>query len=422
MRINHIGDFGLPFGMIIQYIYENMPDFKDNDLTITDLQSFYTLSKKRFDEDETFQKCAYLRVVQLQNGDKEIADIWNMIKQISKKSYQAIYDRLNINLVEVGESYYQNMIPGVVQELKDKQLLKDDDGRLIIDIPGSKLPLTVVKSDGGYTYDTTDLAAIRYRLVDLNVDKIYYVVGSSQSLHFKLIFEVAKMAGWLKPHQELHHIGFGLILGDDGKPFRSRSGDTIRLVDLLDEGLTKAMNIVTKRDSGTFTDDQIDKIVKSVSYSAIKYYDLSISRMKNYKFSYDNMLSLKGNTAVYLLYAYVRVSSIIKNAHVNIDGLLQKQVSITTESERELIIYLLRLPEIIKSVEDNFHFHTTCDYLYKLSNIFHNFFKNCRCIFYEDDKKTIKNIDHSRLLLCFLTKKIMTECFYLLNIEPLEQM
>jgi arginyl-tRNA synthetase len=426
MRINHIGDFGLPFGMIIQYIYEEYPNFMNtkDDMTISDLQSCYALSKARFDENKEFQLKAYQRVVELQNGDLKVVDIWNTVKEISRKSYQDIYNRLNISLIEVGESFYQNMIPSVVQELKEKQLLEEDNGRIIIKVNGSKLPLTIVKSDGGYTYDTTDLAAIRYRLVDQNVDKIYYVVGTSQSQHFKLIFEVAKMAGWLKPHQELCHVGFGLILGEDGKPFRSRMGDTVKLVNLLDEGLVKAMDVIKNRDVTTFNNKEINKIVKSVGYSAIKYYDLSTSRLKDYKFSYDNMLSLKGNTAVYLLYAYVRISAIIRKAsdHINIEDIYNYKIDVINDYERELSIYILHFPEIIKRVGNDFCFHTMCDYLYKLSNVFHNFFKNCRCIFYEDDKKTIKEINYSRLQLSFLTKKIINKCFYLLNIEPLERM
>jgi len=425
-RVNHIGDFGLPFGMIIQYMMEECPDFmKMRDvLTISSLQEFYAKSKERFDKDIRFNDLAHQRVVELQSGDPEIVKAWNLIKDISRDAYNEIYDRLGVQLEEVGESFYQNMIPSLVNELMDKGLLVEDDGRLIFKIDGSDLPLTVVKRDGGYTYDTTDLAAIRYRLVDLNVDKIYYVVGTAQSEHFDLLFKAARIAGWVKEGQEMHHIGFGLILGEDGKPFKSRNGDTVKLVELLDEGITKAKEVVESR-SDTLTNEEMHHISTSVAYGAIKYYDLSSSRSRDYKFSYDNMLSMKGNSSPYNLYAYTRIVQILKNLpiSINLNDLLDvNKLVIKHKGERELAIQIIQFPEVFDRVGHDFQIHILCDYLYKLSTTFHNFYKNCRCIEFAEDRKTVVSVDETRLMLCFMTQKVMAKCFDLLNISTLEKM
>lgn len=425
-RINHIGDFGLPFGMIIQYMIEEYADFENmrNNLTINNLQEFYAKSKERFDSDPIFNQMAHQRVVELQNGDPMINNAWNIIKDISRDAYNQIYDRLNVNLEEVGESFYQNMIPDLVNELNEKNLLIQDNGRLIIKINGHDVPLTVVKTDGSYTYDTTDLAAIRYRLVNLNVDKIYYVVGTAQTEHFDLIFKAAKLAGWVRDDQELHHIGFGLILGPDGKPFKSRNGDTVKLIDLLDKGIEKSADVI-KNKSDKLTSDEIDTISRSVAYSAIKYYDLSSSRLKDYKFSYDAILSLTGNSSVYNLYAYTRIMNILKKLpeDVNMNNILNiDNFVINHISERELSLQLIQFAEVFDRVGNEFYIHYLCDYLYKLSISFHNFYTNCRCIEYAEDKKTIVEINNFRILLCYLTQKVMSKCFELLNITTLTKM
>jgi arginyl-tRNA synthetase len=426
MRVNHIGDFGLPFGMIIQYMMEECPDFMQmrDVLTIANLQEFYAKSKERFDKDARFNELAHQRVVELQSGDPEIVEAWNLIKDISRDAYNEVYDRLCITLDEVGESFYQNMIPGLVNELTEKGLLVEDDGRLVFRIDGSDLPLTVVKRDGGYTYDTTDLAAIRYRLVDLNVDRVYYVVGIAQAEHFDLLFKAARIAGWVKENQELHHIGFGLILGEDGKPFKSRNGDTVKLVDLLDEGITKAKEIVEAR-SDALTTEEIQQISSSVAYGAIKYYDLSSSRSRDYKFSYDNMLSMKGNSSPYNLYAYTRIVQILKNlpSSIHLEDILDiNKFAIKHKSERELAIHIIQFPDVFDRIGHDFQIHILCDYLYKLSTTFHNFYKNCRCIEFAEDRKTVVGFDETRLMLCFMTQKVMAKCFDLLNIQTLEKM
>jgi arginyl-tRNA synthetase len=462
--INHIGDFGLPFGKIVQYMFEKYPSMTNSldgldgldksgeldeftkikdKLQISDLQEFYAKSSERFKKDVDFQKLAYKRVIQLQSGNindpetKNVIDSWNFIKDISRKSYEEIYDRLHIKIdTEVGESFYQFMLPDVVNELKDNNMLVEDNGRLVINFENDT-KLTVKKSDGGYTYDTTDLAAIRYRLVELGLDRVYYVVGSSQELHFKQIFEVAEKMGWKTDKQELHHIGFGLVNNELGKPLKTRDGGTTKLKELLDASLLNSEAIFCnkrkeRKERGMEIDDLEDsarkQIIRSVAYSSIKYFDMSTRREKDYNFSYDKMLSLKGNTAVYLLYAYVRSGAIIQKAEangVNIDDLIknhQQLLKVSDINEIKLATELLRFPEIIDRVSNGINFHRLCDYLYSVSTVFSTFFRNCRCIEYNEDKETISSINYSRILMCAIFKKVMKESFDILNIEPLEKL
>lgn len=422
-RVNHIGDFGLQFGMIIQKIFDDGLNLDSDGVTVSDLQEFYADSKKRFDADPDFKNRAYQRVVELQNGNPRVVKAWEFIKDVSRIAYNEIYDRLNVNLTEVGESFYQPFIPSLVKELEIKGLLINEEGRKIIRVEGFKVPLTVIKSDGGFTYDTTDLAALKYRLVDLGMDSVYYVVDVGQSTHFKLLFEVAKLAGWIDDSKDVRHIGFGLVLGEDGTRFRSRDGDTVKLVDLLDKAVDKTELVVSEKGSDFEGFDRA-KIVKNIAYGAVKYADLSGVRTNNYKFSFDKMLSFESNTAVYLLYAYVRIVSVKRKAEQYLDGLSQEveNFKISTTEEENLCKSLLNFPEILDRVEENFHFNTLSEYLYRLSKVFHTFFKNCRCLNYSKDKETIIRVDYNRLLLCDFTSRVMAECFNILNIKTVEKM
>lgn len=417
LRTNHIGDFGLQFGMLIQYFLETTIDDVST-LTTNDLQDFYAKSKERFDADEEFKKNAYQRVVELQNNNPNITKIWEIIKGISKKAYDQIYYKLNITLDEVGESFYQQFIPNLIKELEEKNLLEEDNGRKVIRIPNYNEPLTIIKTDNGLTYDTTDLAAIQYRLINLNVDEIYYVVDCGQSLHFELIFEAAKLAGWVRPDQVIKHIKFGLVLDSDGKRIRSRNGDTIKLSDLLDEAIVKTTDIVINREEQKVPENYIDIVIKNIAYGAIKYADLSSTRTKDYMFSFDKMLKLNGNTAPYLLYAYVRITSILRKA--NYDGTINK-ITITTNQEAELCKFILRFPEVIEKLNDDLMFHMLCGYFYKLSEYLTQFITHCQCIDY-DVNKNIIGVNSSRIMICEAARMIMKECFIILGIETIDKM
>ncbi|CAH6421190.1 Arginyl-tRNA synthetase [uncultured virus] len=428
-RINHVGDFGLNFGMLIHYLKTNFPNHIDSNFNISDLQKFYTEAKKNFDIDDDFKKKSYQMVVSLQNGEKGIIEPWEYIKDVSRKSYNEIYRRLNIKLKEVAESFYQKIIPDLILELKVKNLIFEDCGRFIFKI--DKLPeiLTIIKSDGSSTYDTTDVAAIKYRSVDLNMDQIYYVVDVGQSNHFKLIFEIAKLAGWINNEKIVKHIEFGLVLNQTGGKFKTRENNTIKLIDILNEAINIAeQTYLNKENTRSFIINlnEIDKknVIEKIAYNSIKYSDLSSSRTNNYYFFNKNMLSLKGNTAPYLMYAYVRICGIIKNCQESINEILNwiENFEIFEEIEFDLAKNLLQFPEILNKLKDDLYFHILCNYTYNLCTTFHSFFNKCRIINIESDKVSTKTINFNRLILCILTKRILDKCFYILGLEPVEKM
>jgi arginyl-tRNA synthetase len=442
LKINHLGDFGLPFGMIIQYVLTN-PDIE---LTSANLQMIYTNSKKMFDSDEEFKNLAYKRTVEFQQGsnDSDVYNLWKKICELSSSSYSEIYQRLNINLTEMGESFYKDIIPYVVQELLQKGLaqkldikidldkkITENDSRTVIFTPGDKT-LTLLKSDGSYTYDTTDLAALFYRLTVQKADIVYYVVDSSQAEHFNQVFYVAKQAGWLT-NQKLEHINFGIVLGEDGKRIRSRSGDTPKLIDLLNDGLDEAIKILTEKNSPVL---ESKYAIESLAYGSIKYADLSTCRTNNYVFSYGKMLNFKGNTLAYIMYAYVRISGIIgkiKNAMDNLSQsndfqTNQKYLEITDSSEdvinqadNDLMSKLLKYGETVsKTINDNYP-HILCTYLYELVEKFHSSYNSSKCIFF-DEQNNIISINKTKINIYVVLQKIMHQCFQILNVNELHKM
>lgn len=384
-------------------------------------------------------------------GGPKIIKAWHFLKGVSQQFYSEIYERLNVEIEEVGESFYQSIIPDVLEELDHNELLDDftktsgkegkasaknvieNKGKLkCINLDKYDIPLTVVKSDGSYTYDTTDLAAIKYRLVDLNADLVLYVVDNGQALHFNMLFDVAKQMNWIKDHQQVKHVGFGLVLGEDKKKFRSRNGDTVKLIDLLDEALQHATKVLEEIDKEReekgqkikYDADYKNKIIENIGHGSLKYADLSATRTNDYVFSFSKMLSLKGNTGVYQLYNYVRICSILEKANDYIDVALNQvdNFKIATIEEINICKVLLQLPEILEKLSNDLMFHNLCTYLYNVTTVFSNFFIKCRCIGYDDDKVTIKNVDLNRLLICMATKNVLHKCLHILGIEPLEHM
>uniref|UniRef100_A0A3P8ZVL3 Arginine--tRNA ligase, cytoplasmic n=1 Tax=Esox lucius TaxID=8010 RepID=A0A3P8ZVL3_ESOLU len=428
LRLNHVGDWGTQFGMLIAHLQDKFPDYLSVSPPIVDLQAFYKESKKRFDVDEDFKKRAYQCVVKLQSKDPAFIKGWNLICDVSRKEFQKVYNCLDIQIIERGESFYQNMMTAVVKEFEAKGLVEMDEGRKIVFAPGQQIPLTVVKSDGGYTYDTSDLAALRHRLFDEQADIIIYVTDSGQSTHFQLVFAAAQMIGWYDPKvTRVEHAGFGVVLGEDKKKFKTRSGDTVRLMDLLDEGLKRSMDKLKEKERDkVLTPEELTKAQQSVAFGCIKYADLSHNRINDYMFSFDKMLDDRGNTAAYLLYAFTRIRSIARLA--NIDEVTLRKAVETTEivlehdKEWKLGKCLLRFPEILQKILEDLLLHTLCDYLYELATTFTEFYDSCYCV--EKDRQTgdVVKVNMWRMLLCEATAAIMAKCFDILSIKPVSRM
>lgn len=429
LRLNHLGDWGTQFGMLIAHLQDKFPDFKTHSPPIADLQAFYKESKKRFDEDEEFKKRAYACVVQLQSGQPDYIAAWKLICEVSRKEFQKIYDRLNIKIIDRGESFYQSRMDSVVKELKDKGLLEEDEGRLIMWGNPDKnegIPLTVVKSDGGYTYDTSDITAIKQRVEEERGDRFIYVTDVGQYTHFVTIDACARRAGILKNGQKVEHVGFGVVLGEDKKKFKTRSGDTIKLIDLLDEGLKRSLDkLIEKGRDKVLTPEELKLAQEAVAYGCIKYADLSHNRINDYVFSFDKMLDDKGNTAVYLLYALTRIRSIARTAQISIDQLLEEVqktgLNITHEAEWKLGKVLLRFPEVILKVANDLYLHTLCEYLYEISSAFTEFYDKCYCVEKDKEGKIVKII-YERLMLCEVTARIMDKCLDILGIKTVSKM
>ncbi|CAH2093131.1 unnamed protein product [Euphydryas editha] len=429
LRLNHLGDWGTQFGMLIAHLQDMFPNYKTHSPPISDLQAFYKESKKRFDEDEEFKKRAYSCVVQLQSGQTDYIAAWKLICEVSRQEFQKIYDRLDIQIIDRGESFYQSRMDTVVKELKDKGYLEEDEGRLIMWGNPEKhegIPLTVVKSDGGYTYDTSDITAIKQRVEEEKGDRFIYVTDVGQYTHFMTIDACARRAGILKGNRKIEHVGFGVVLGEDKKKFKTRSGDTIKLIELLDEGLKRSLDkLVEKGRDKVLTPEELKQAQEAVAYGCIKYADLSHNRINDYIFSFDKMLDDKGNTAVYLLYALTRIRSIARTAQISNEKLLEEcdtsGFKLEHETEWKLAKVLLKFPEVILKVSSDLYLHSLCEYLYEISLAFTDFYDKCYCV--EKDKSgNIVKIFYERLMLCEVTAKVMERCFDILGIKTVSKM
>ncbi|XP_053321328.1 arginine--tRNA ligase, cytoplasmic [Spea bombifrons] len=428
LRLNHLGDWGTQFGMLIAHLQDKFPNYITVSPPIGDLQSFYKESKKRFDEEEDFKKRAYNCVVLLQSKSPDIIKAWNLICDVSRKEFQKIYDCLDISIVDRGESFYQNRMIQIVKEFEERGFVELDEGRKIVFIPGCSVPLTIQKSDGGFTYDTSDLAAIKQRLFEEKADVLIYVVDNGQSIHLQTVFAAAQMIGWYDSKvTRVEHAGFGVVLGEDKKKFKTRSGDTVRLIDLLEEGLKRSMEkLKDKERDKVLTPDELKAAQTSVAFGCIKYADLSHNRMNDYIFSFDKMLDDRGNTAAYLLYAFTRIRSIARLANISdevLRGAAQStEIALEHEKEWKLVKCILRFPEILQKILDDLLLHTLCDYLYELATTFTEFYDNCYCV--EKDRQTgqIVKVNMSRMLLCDATAAVMAKGFDILGIKPVQRM
>lgn len=428
VRLNHVGDWGTQFGMLIAHLQDEFPNYKTESPPISDLMSFYKQSKTRFDSDEAFKARAYKCVVKLQAHDADSIAAWNLICDVSRKEFQKVYDRLGVTIKERGESFYQDRMNSVVADLLSRNFLEEDEGRKVMFGPGCDIPLTVVKSDGGYTYDTSDMAALRQRVEEEKADRVIYLTDAGQALHFQAVFACAQKAGYYDPATvRLDHVGFGVVLGEDKKKFKTRSGDTVRLVELLDEGLKRSLNKLTEKErEKVLTAEEFKAAQESVAYGCIKYSDLCHNRNHEYVFSFDQMLQDKGNTAVYMLYAYTRIRSISRTAKVTTEELskirVSSKLSVSLAHEKELKLgkLLLRLPEIITRMSDDLFLHSLCDFMYEVANVFTEFYENCYCVEKKDGE--IVKVNYDRLLLCEAAGNVLATCFNILGLNPVQKM
>ncbi|CAF0721751.1 unnamed protein product [Adineta steineri] len=428
LRLNHLGDWGTQFGMLIAHLQDKFPEYKTVSPPIGDLLAFYKASKKRFDEDEEFKKRAYVCVVKLQAYDPDIIHAWKMICDVSRKDFEYIYKELDVKITDRGESFYQDRMVDLVKELDSKNLLKLEDGRKVMFLPDIDVPMTIVKTDGGFTYDSSDMATIKQRLQEEKADWIVYVIDSGQALHMQSIFAGAKLAGWTDENSaRIDHVGFGVVLGEDGKKLKTRSGEAVRLRDLLDEGIDRSLAKLKEKNRDTvLTPEELQKAQKSVAYGCIKYSDLSRNRNFDYIFSFDRMLDDRGNTAVYLLYAYTRIQSIARKAGIAPETLKAKMQDVeldfaNEEQELKLAKCIIRYPDVLTRALDELLMNGLCEFMYQLATAFTEFYDRCYCV--EVDKVTGESrINYRRILLCEATATVLKQCFEILGIQPLERM
>lgn len=423
LRLNHIGDWGTAFGMLIAYMKKFVPQVLTGaePTDLTHLVGWYKASKQLFDNDPEFKTTSQKEVVKLQGGDPQSLQAWEIICDISRKAYQEIYDLLDIKINERGESFYNPLLAGIVADLESKGLVEVSDGAKCIFVDGFKnregdtLPLMVQKSDGGYNYDTTDMAAIRQRIEEEKGDRLIYVTDSGQATHFAMIFKAAEMAGYMDPKKvRAEHVPFGLVLGEDGKKFKTRSGTTERLMDLLENAVIEAEKILLEK-SPDLSEKERKHLAKELGISAVKYSDLASHRTSNYVFSYERMLRFEGNTAAFLMYAYVRVQGIKRRIGVDVEKLEREaQIVLTHPSERDLALHLLQFGEAIDAVAEDLLPNRLCDYLYTLAEKFNAFFRDCRV---EGTPE-----QNSRLLLCDVFARTMKLGLKLLGVDTVERM
>ncbi|TEW53166.1 arginine--tRNA ligase [Psychromonas sp. RZ22] len=424
VRQNHVGDWGTQFGMLLAYMEELRAKGEEINKNLANLEVFYRAAKGRFDESEEFANRARDLVVALQSGDIECLTLWKEFKEISISHCQEAYERLGVSLSleDVrGESAYDKDLAVVVEELDNKGLLQESQGAKCVFLDnfknkeGEPLPVIIKKKDGGFLYATSDLAAIRYRQSVLNADRVLYFVDARQGLHFQQVFEVARLAEFVKTGTSLEHMPFGTVMGEDGKPFKTRAGSTPKLADLLTEAEERAYELVKEKNQD-MAEDELRHIASVVGISSVKYADLSKNRTSDYTFSFDSMLSFEGNTAPYLLYAYTRVASIFNKAGIELNS-ITADVSFTEEKEKDLANKLMQFNEIINQVGKQGMPHFLCAYLFELAGLFSSFYEACPILIAENETQK-----QSRLKLAGLTAKTLQQGLALLGINTLERM
>ncbi|RGC65112.1 Arginine--tRNA ligase [Micromonospora sp. MW-13] len=427
VRANHLGDWGTPFGMLIEHLLD-LPEAEGADeLSVGDLDSFYRAARAKFDADEDFRDRSRRRVVSLQAGDERTMRLWRLLVRRSESYFLEVYRRLDVTLTErdfQGESRYQPLLAGVVEELGRLGLLRDSDGAACVFPPGSvgrdgePLPLIVRKRDGGYGYPATDLAALRHRTGELGATRLLYVVGLPQRRHFEMVFAVAGAAGWLPGAARPEHVGFGSVLGADGRMLRSRAGAPVKLADLLDEAVSRATELARDKNP-ELAPEEVAEVGRAVGIGAVKYADLSTDRNRDYVFDWDRMLSLDGNTAPYLQYAYARIRSLFRRAGVaGADGVAAgpAAVPLADPAERALVLALLGFAPVVTEVERTLEFHQLAGHLHRVATAFSAFYERCPVLRAEGP------VRDGRLLLCGLTARVLRQGLDVLGIRTPERM
>lgn len=422
IRANHVGDWGTQFGMLIAYL-EKMENEHASEMELSDLEAFYRAAKEHYDSDEAFAEKARNYVVKLQSGDKYCLTMWKKLVDITMHHNQENYNRLNVTLTEkdvMGESLYNPMLPEIVADLKAKGLAVEDDGALVVFLDefknkdGDPMGVIVQKKDGGFLYTTTDIAAAKYRYETLKADRALVFSDSRQAQHMQQAWLITRKAGYVPDSFSLEHPFFGMMLGKDGKPFKTRSGGTVKLKDLLDEAVERADKLIAER-STELTAEEKAAVVEAVAIGSVKYSDLSKNRTTDYVFDWDNMLTFEGNTAPYMQYAYTRIRSIFARANID-ENALSGSIQLNEPKERALAVKLLQFEEALNGVAKEGMPHILCQYLYELAGSFSSFYEACPIL---NAEETTKN---SRLKLAALTAKTLKQGLDLLGIKTVEKM
>ncbi len=431
LRRNHIGDWGTPFGMLIEHLTDIGEAQATEELSLGDLNTFYRAAREKFESSEEFQNRARQRVVALQSGDEETLRLWQLLINQSQSYFVSVYEKMDVRLDGsefFGESSYNDLLQPTLDELKDKGLVEKNDGAECLFPQGfvnrdkQPLPLIVKKTDGGFGYAATDLAALRNRIADLKAERLLYVVGTPQQQHLEMVYEAGRMAGWLESPVTAEHINFGSVLGADGKMFKSRSGDTIKLASLLQEAVDRSTAVIEEKNPD-LDQQQRQEVAESVGIGAIKYADLSTERTRDYVFDFDQMLALEGNTAPYLQYANARIQSILRQAQSNQaqsnQGQAKEQGSIKVAhvAEQELAILLLKFPDVIAEVAESLLFHRLAGYLFSVATAYSKFYSQCPVL-----KAGDESTRQSRLALCELTSRVLSTGLSLLGIRSPNRM
>lgn len=424
LRLNHVGDWGTQFGMIIAYLKDKGIQLNANgelEIPLPELANIYKAAKKRFDEEPDFKRTAQQEVVLLQGGNAESLRMWEAICATSRKAYNEIYELLDVCIEERGESFYNTMLPGIIEQLNQKGLIQESDGAQCVYLDGylnrdnEPLPLMVQKSDGGYNYATTDLAGVQHRVTSERAHWIIYVTDAGQAQHFSMVFDAAKLAGFYQPEQvRIDHVPFGLVLREDGKKFKTRSGDTEKLIDLIHTAVLKAKTLLKERDA-ELDENTCQTLSQSLGVNAIKYADLSCNRTSNYVFSYDKMLKFEGNTAAFLMYAYVRIQGIKRKIGVDIESIRhQVTISLHEPGEIQLALAVCRFNDVLEAAANDLYPNRITEYLFHLAEKFHAFFHQCRVEGSE--------YQNSRLLLCDGAARTLAKGFHILGLKTVEKM